>query len=505
MDGSLQSHDTHLHTRAPDTAERAEGQVPVNKTEEGDEREHNERQATWKTAWRKQKRASLSQTEYTNGISKRSLLALPSPASSKPPAISVVIQAGPGGLSTSTKNTQEIRRLRWLSPTRAMEPRQEKTATRQEELQSMYQAGLARRPAVQVPADLEQDYHLYMREQSRNEAVFGWEHGHKHFDSPDDVPLVVVSVLGNGSLGIVEEVTHKSLQFPTLARKKIQLPFSKLKQSQRRNIIQEEAKILQQLVHVHIVTLIGSYEETVSASRQFYSLLMTPVGDHDLATFLDVAGVATSEKEMYQGWIQKWFGCLSTALMYMHGQGIRHQDIKPSNIIQRGGDIYFTDFSSSCRFTIGRTTSTENPARSSLMYGAPEVVNKFSRDGRLKRHGRLSDIFSLGAVFCDMLAVYEGHTIPDLHEFLEQDGQGVEKSDTDSASSIGESVLMYSRKTHEAMAWFESSNFFESIISPMLSLKREDRPEASKVVTTIMSLGSWKPVCRCAPQHITTS
>jgi len=53
----------------------------------------------------------------------------------------------------------------------------------------------------------------------------------------------------------------------------------------------------------------------------------------------------------------------------MHSQDIRHQDIKPSNVIYRGSDIFFTAFSSSSRFEIDPTTSTENPARTSAMYG----------------------------------------------------------------------------------------------------------------------------------------
>lgn len=102
----------------------------------------------------------------------------------------------------------------------------------------------------------------------------------------------------------------------------------------------------------------------------------------------------------------------------MHEQGIRHQDIKPSNIIHKGSRILFTDFSSSFTFVVGHTTSTENPSRSSPMYTAPEVTYRSSGMGGLRRHGRSSDIFALGCVFCDMLSVWQGQSLSEFHDYL---------------------------------------------------------------------------------------
>lgn len=77
--------------------------------------------------------------------------------------------------------------------------------------------------------------------------------------------------------------------------------------------------------------------------------------------------------------------------------------------------MYFTDFSSASTFDVGQTTSTENPARTSYMYAAPEV---FQINGELLKHCRGTDVFSLGAVFCEMLVVLMESTVDRFHRFL---------------------------------------------------------------------------------------
>ncbi|KAF1837889.1 kinase-like protein, partial [Decorospora gaudefroyi] len=167
------------------------------------------------------------------------------------------------------------------------------------------------------------------------------------------------------------------MQLPSFVRKRVKLPARKLQAKATLKIIQEEADNLRSLVHPHIVAFIGSYEELKSSNRHYYFLLMSPVGDNDLRNFLDIAGESTeldftsSTSRTWRSWIHSWFACLASALAYMHEKGIRHQDIKPSNIIHKGNRVYFTDFSSSCAFDVGRTTSTDNPSRSSPMYAAP--------------------------------------------------------------------------------------------------------------------------------------
>ncbi|KAF2474126.1 kinase-like protein [Lindgomyces ingoldianus] len=329
------------------------------------------------------------------------------------------------------------------------------------------------------------------------EEKYGWKYGHQVYGSSDEEPLIVCNILGHGSLGIVEEVKIKGGALPTFVRKRVQLPVNRRRATLK--VIQEEAKALESLTHPHIVTMLGSYEVSKQNSRYFYCLLMSPVGDNDLKNFLDTAGEGEPVELEWKVWVWKWFGCLVSALAYMHNEGIRHQDIKPSNIIHRGSDIFFTDFSSSCRFEVGRTTSTEDPSRSSPMYSAPEVVERFSETGALRKHGRGSDIFALGCVYCDMLSVLYGRPVSAFHQFLRAEAV-VWGPSGPSAAAVGD--ILYSRKIDFIHKWITPSPFFDAIIAPMLAEDRALRPSAAEVREKFLLEQSRPPVyCSCMTDH----
>lgn len=305
--------------------------------------------------------------------------------------------------------------------------------------------------------------------------------------APDS--LVVRGCLGHGSLGIVEEVQISRLH--PFVRKKVPLPYSQ--RETRQKIIQDEAKVLEELCHPHIVQILGSYEDSTYKNKHFYCLLMSPVGDSDLKSFLEEVGTrgpTTAEND----WLFNWFPCLSSALAYMHSQGVRHQDIKPSNIIHRGSQVFFTDFSSSARFKIDQTTSTENPARNSAMYAAPEAVEAMQEDGTLNRHGRGSDIFSLGCVFSEMWTVFtdankEGTSVQSYHHFLATSfPDSLDQTSGENATGVP-GRLLYSRTTERIGMWFRkqvsNSPIFDHIIAPMISLPRETRPDAHGVLLAL--------------------
>jgi hypothetical protein len=309
---------------------------------------------------------------------------------------------------------------------------------------------------------------------------YGWDDKHVILGPLDKELLEVCCVLGQGSLGLVEEVRLKDTQLPTFVRKRVKLPVSKRKSLLK--IIKEEAENLKPLNHPHIVTLIGTYEEQRNHNRHFYCLLMSPVGDNELREFLEIYSDhdhSPTVKKEWEGWIRSWFVCLTSALAYMHEQGLRHQDIKPSNIIQKGSRIFFTDFSSSSTFVVGHTTSTDNPSRSSPMYAAPEVTYRSSASGDLTRHGRSSDIFALGCVFCDMLSVWQGQSLPDFHDSLSQ------------ADGATYGPFRYSDKIVMIEEKLRPSVLFPQCILPMLSSDRGLRPSAADTLERILSLAPW--------------
>src|SRR5436305_13227036 len=94
--------------------------------------------------------------------------------------------------------------------------------------------------------------------------------------------------LGHGSLGIVEEVKASDWSEHTFVRKRVQIPYSNRRQ--RLQVAQQESRILKSLAHVHIVKIIGTYEDGPLTRRKFWSMLMYPVGENDLKSFLDIFG-----------------------------------------------------------------------------------------------------------------------------------------------------------------------------------------------------------------------
>ncbi|OCL07353.1 kinase-like protein [Glonium stellatum] len=325
----------------------------------------------------------------------------------------------------------------------------------------------------------------------------GWQWDHCVFVDAREAPLTLVRSLGHGSLGVVEEVSIASQNKSTFVRKRVQIPYSNREQILR--IIKREAAVMAKLIHPHITKIIGSYEDK-SAYRIFYSLLSYPVGDSDLKTFLEILGEqqADQDESSYgtpvverREWLWTWFGCLAGALDYMHDSGVRHQDVKPSNIVHRGRNIYFTDFSSADEFRVGHTTSTESPACTSDMYSAPEVF-EFG-----ERHGLGTDIFSLGCVFLEMLTVLCQTTVASFQEFCCTD---VTKPNNRSR------VLLYRNSLGQVREWFSHHEAHQEIyktIECMLEQKREDRPRAQVVLRSMLELTYPKRVEIICPCHTT--
>jgi serine/threonine protein kinase len=111
-----------------------------------------------------------------------------------------------------------------------------------------------------------------------------------------------------------------------------------------------------------------------------------------------------------------WFGCLTSAPAYMHSQGDHHEDIKPTNIIYRGGQVFFTDFSSSRRLEKDDETSTTTAAQATRMFAAPEAFH--TDDGKSVYHGSKTDVFSLGLVFVKLLVALRGWKIDTFRKYV---------------------------------------------------------------------------------------
>ncbi|PSN59010.1 kinase-like protein, partial [Corynespora cassiicola Philippines] len=114
--------------------------------------------------------------------------------------------------------------------------------------------------------------------------------------------------------------------------------------------------------------------------------------------------------------LRTFFGCLAAALEFLHGQRVRHKDIKPKNILVHRGNILFTDFGLSLDFTDADSSTTISMVNGMTpKYCAPEVAQYEPRN-------TMSDIWSLGVVFMEMAVVLKGKTIEFMTDFFREHG-----------------------------------------------------------------------------------
>jgi serine/threonine protein kinase len=107
-----------------------------------------------------------------------------------------------------------------------------------------------------------------------------------------------------------------------------------------------------------------------------------------------------------------FIGCLSNALQYIHSKNVKHMDIKPQNLLIRNDgfqvDIYIADFGIARAYKCADESLTDSPVSFTRLYAAPEVAAQDPRSFP-------ADIFSLGCVFMEMIAVIA--TTPEQDEY----------------------------------------------------------------------------------------
>ena len=190
---------------------------------------------------------------------------------------------------------------------------------------------------------------------------------HCNIDGNADVHFHLHRDLGSGGLGTVDHVFSR-LSLQSFARKRIPRGRSFKKDQVAIQMFENELTTFKALSHRHLVRLIGSYTD-----RKFVGLIMTPVADMDLHTYLLASRHEIPDQIIR---LRRFFGCLATAVEYLHQQRIRHKDIKPQNILVKGGRVLLTDFGTSRSWaddSRGTTIGTNRQAFTKA-YCAPEVA-----------------------------------------------------------------------------------------------------------------------------------
>ena len=194
------------------------------------------------------------------------------------------------------------------------------------------------------------------------------EKGGHHLTFPQSADDYFQSLreLGGGGFGQVDHVWSR-LSLRDFARKRIPRGRSFKQDKVMIANFAKELETLKLLKHRHLVQLIGSYTDP-----NWVGLIMHPVADLNLATYL----TQKMDPRERQICLRRFYGCLATAVLYLHQEQIRHKDIKPANVLIRGTDVFLTDFGTSLHWSDGDRSTTAGTAISyTPRYCPPEVAN----------------------------------------------------------------------------------------------------------------------------------
>jgi serine/threonine protein kinase len=226
-----------------------------------------------------------------------------------------------------------------------------------------------------------------------------------------DLPFKLLGNLGSGHSGIVEKVEDMTTG-AVFARKTIYIR-GKRDKIATQNIFRNEIGIIRGLSkHHHMIRVFATY-----MAKREVGLLLQPVADGgDLAQFLEqveeirLADTSDVRLVSYMAVLDRAFGCLASGLAFMHQQKIRHKDIKPQNILVHEGSVIYTDFGYSLDSAhLSRSTTEGQPDALTRRYSAPEVLERGERNSS-------SDVFSLGCVYLELLAIKSGKPFFVPHE-----------------------------------------------------------------------------------------
>ena len=211
-----------------------------------------------------------------------------------------------------------------------------------------------------------------------------------------DTLFHTLDMLGYGSHSVVERVEHCPTG-RTFARKTIRNPGKGASTIER---FRAEVDIMKRLNHPHIIEFVAQYVDNSSLH-----VVMSPVAEHSLKECLDHPDTLPQNHVLLRS-----IGCLASAVAYLHSVRVRHKDIKPQNILVKDSKVFLTDFGISKTWTDVEST-TDSISAMTPMYAAPEVAAH-------GRHGTKADVFSLGLVFLEIIAVTNEGSMKRLRSHL---------------------------------------------------------------------------------------
>jgi tetratricopeptide (TPR) repeat protein len=245
-----------------------------------------------------------------------------------------------------------------------------------------YQRALAAEP------DMAEAYHnLHFVQLARHDRPGAMEAYQRAVSLKSELAILphryrIEGVLGSGGLGTVYRAWDTQENRP-VAAKVLQRQYAQTEQALAQ--FKREATILQGLDHPNIVRL---YD--FAGYLGGYFIVMELLEGETLKERLSARQEPMSLRQTYEITDQ-----VCAALIYTHGHGMVHRDVKPSNLFLAGDTVKLIDFGLA-RPLAGGQLSTASVPSGTIEYMAPEQVEGKIGDQR-------TDVYAVATVFYEML------------------------------------------------------------------------------------------------------
>ena len=191
--------------------------------------------------------------------------------------------------------------------------------------------------------------------------------------------------IGRGGMGVVYRARHKSLD-ASVAIKMIRS--SELASDDEIRRFYQEARAAAGLAHSHIIKV-----HDVGEEAGLHFLAMDYIDGHHLGDLLKQEPLAHDRAA-------ELLASIARAVHYLHSKGVIHRDLKPSNILlDEDGEPFVTDFG------LAKLQSTDShETTTGTIIGTPCYMSPEQAWGKPNDVTVQSDVYSLGAIFYEMLS-----------------------------------------------------------------------------------------------------
>lgn len=298
---------------------------------------------------------------------------------------------------------------------------------------------------------------------------------HWHFAKGEPQPFKVIGLLGSGGYSHVHRI-RSTISFKEYALKRVRRrrAFGNNSKEPVRQFT-AEMKLLKSLSHRHMVEYVGSYTDPSNLG-----ILMAPVADKNLAEYLEtISDQPENLRKNELVTLRSFFGCLASALQYLHDRSICHGDIKPENVLVDGGNVLFTDFGLSKENTGSTTSGITN---TTPRYAPLEVLSGDARNTS-------ADVWSLGCLFLEMVLVLKEKDVSFLKAYFLRNG-----TKEPYASRNPEAVEKLLRELRFLGKGFD--NILLDLMTDMLREDRFSRPKAAEALAILSTPSFDDPAVR---------